>query len=217
MYVPRYQTVDGSGSNLLLEFISNYFPFFDEPLNITYRGRTYEVLTAQASKIEFEDFFVSHNCLKCRKNCCYNMLVPVGFEGYWTKEMLIFIDHFKPRKYTAYYNDRKLIYYIGRTGLHCKFQEGKACTIWDSTISIQRRPMGCHFFPMTFYTMDDTIIFTKHGDLKMCKGESNLYTERDFDRDLNTFEKMYKEVEALGFKANYRPIKALKDQAYFSI
>ena len=217
MYVPRYTISNGACSNQLLEFVSTYFPFIDEPLKITYRGRTYDVLTAQASKIEFEDFFISHNCLKCRKNCCYNMIVPVGFEGYWTKEMLKLIDHFKPRKYTAYYNDQKLIYYLGRTGKHCIFQEGKACTVWDSNTPTQRRPMGCHFYPMSFYTMDDTLIFTKHCDPYMCKGESNQYTEKDLDRDLNTFEKMCKEVEAIGFRANYRPVDALKDQAYFSV
>ena len=78
-YTPRYQLSDGVGSNTCLEFLSTYFPFIDEPLKIVYRGRKWDVLTTSPVKIAFEDFFISHNCLKCRKNCCKNMIVPVGF------------------------------------------------------------------------------------------------------------------------------------------
>ncbi len=216
-YTPRYQLSDGAGTNTCLEFVSTYFPFIDEPLKITYRGRKYDVLTTRPVKIAFEDFFISHNCLKCRKNCCKNMIVPVGFEKYWTKEMLKGIDHFKPRKYTLLFNDQKLIFYIGRTGDKCKYQEKKACLSWDSNVPTQRRPMGCHFYPMSFYLQEDTLIFTKHCNPYLCKGESNQYTEKDLERDLNTFEKMCKEVKAAGLAPNYYPIEALKEQSYFSI
>ncbi len=208
---------DGAGTNTLLEFISSYFPFIDEPLKLTYRGRVYKILTTQVRKFDFEDFFLSYDCLKCPVNCCKNMYIPIGFEQYWPKDKLNKIRQFKPRRYKVYFNNREIIYYIGITGSRCKFQEKKSCTIWDSNTLMQNRPMGCHFYPMTWYWDDETIIFTKHCEPYICKGESTRYIQADFERDLNTFEKLYKEVETLGFVVNYRPIDALKEQCYFSV
>lgn len=208
---------DAAGTNSLLEFISTYFPFVDEPLTLVYRGRTYKIIAAQAQNFDFEDFFISHECLRCTVNCCKNMYIPIGFERVWPEEKLKPLRRFKPRRYTLWLNGRKIIYYIGITGTGCKFQEKKGCSIWDSNIPVQNRPMGCHFYPMTWYWWDDTVFFTKHCEPYMCKGESTRYTEADLNRDLNTFEKLAKEIEAIGLAVSYRPIDALKEQAYFSL
>ncbi len=208
---------DGASTNTLIEFISTYFPFIDEPLRLTYRGRTYKVISTQARKFEFDEFFISHPCLKCPENCCKHMYIPIGFEQCWPPNKLKTLRTFKPRRYTIYFNDRKLIYYIGITGHKCKFQLGKVCTIWDSNTLIQKRPMGCHFYPITWYWDNGTIVFTKHCDPYLCKIESTRYTEADFKRDLNTFTKLCKEIETIGLAVNYRTIDALKEQSYFSI
>jgi hypothetical protein len=217
MSEPILTLTDGAGTNTLLEFVSTYFPFVDEPLKLKYRGRTYKVATTQLRKFEFEDFFISFNCLKCKTNCCRHMYIPIGFEGYWPEEKLKLIRSFKIRRYHIELNDRNLIYYIAFVGNHCKFQEGKACNIWDSNSDLQRRPMGCYFYPMTWYFYDDTLTFTKHCYPFICKAESSLYTQENFNLDLNTFKKLCKEIEALGLAVNYRPVEALEEQAYFSI
>ncbi|NVM29461.1 MAG: hypothetical protein HWN65_11530 [Candidatus Helarchaeota archaeon] len=208
---------DAAGTNTLLEFISTYFPFIDEPLKLTYRGRTYKILTTQARTFDFEDFFITHKCMKCPTLCCKNMYIPIGFEQSWPEVKLKTLRKLKPRRYTVWFNDQKIIYYIGLTPRLCKFHNNKACTIWDSNNSTQKRPMGCHFYPMTWYWWDKTVIFTKHCEPYICKGESMRYTEADFDRDLLTFEKLAKEIETVGFTVNYRPIDALKEQSYFSV
>ena len=136
-------------------------------------------------------------------------------QNYWSSEMLKGIDHFKPRKYTLLVNDQKVIFYIGRTGDKCKYQEKKACLKWDSNVPTQRRPMGCHFYPMSFWLEEDTLVFTKHCNPYLCKGESNRYTEKDLERDLNTFEKMCKEVKAVGFKAKLLSYRGLKGTVLF--
>jgi len=208
---------DGAATNTLIEFISTYFPFIDEPVRMTYRGRIYKVISTQVREFEFEDFFISHFCLKCPVNCCKNMYIPIGFEGYWTSEKLNSIRFIKPRKYHLTINDKAIIYYIGLTKYKCKYQKGKVCTLWDSNTTTQKRPMGCHLYPMTWYWEDGRIIFTKYCDPYLCKAESTKYTEADFKRDLNTFEKMAKEVEFIGLKVNYYPIEALREQSYFSL
>ncbi|NVM55536.1 MAG: hypothetical protein HWN66_17650 [Candidatus Helarchaeota archaeon] len=212
-----YNLTDGAGTNTLLEFISSYFPFIDEPLKLRYRGRIYNVITTQMRKFEFEDFFVSYDCLKCSKNCCKNMYIPIGFEAFWHEEKLKAFRKFKPRKYTVWFNGRKIIFYIGNTGKNCRYQKRKACTIWDSNIRIQNRPLGCHLYPTTWYWYNNTIIFTKHCEPYICKGETTRYTQIDFERDLNTFEKLCKEIEMVGLAVNYRPVDALKEQSYFSL
>ncbi len=212
-----HELTDGAGTNTLLEFISTYFPFIDEPLNLTYRGRTYKVITIPARNIAFEDFFVSYECLKCSENCCKNMYIPIGFEDYWSEEKLKKFRRFKPRRYKVKFNNREYNYFIGTTGYKCKWQNSKACIIWDSKSPEQVRPMGCHFYPMTWYWWEETIIYTKHCEPYICTGESMRYTQADFDRDLNTFEKLAKEIETIGLPVNYRPIEALKEQCYFSL
>ncbi len=214
-----YELSDGSSTNTLLEFISTYFPFIDEPIKLIYRGRTYKVLTTQIKKIEFEDFFISHNCLKCAENCCKNMYIPIGFEDYWPSEKLEVIRRFKPHRYPVIINDQKMNYYIGFVGYKCKFQNGKSCGLWDSRDPVQKRPMGCHFYPMTWYwdEEENMIIFTKYCYPYLCKAESTRYIEQDYERDLNTFEKICKEIEGVGFSVNYAPLDALKEQHYFSI
>ncbi len=208
---------DGVLTNNLIEFVSTYFPFIDEPLKMTYRGRTYKVITTQAREFEFEDFFISHQCLKCPVNCCKNMYIPIGFAEYWSEEKVKSFRSMKPKKYHLLINGREMGYYIGLTTRGCKHQKGKVCTVWDSNLPVQRRPMGCHLYPMTWYWDAPKIIFTKYCDPYLCKAESMLYTEADFQRDLNTFEKMAQEVEAIGLAVNYRPIAALKEQCYFSL
>lgn len=211
------ELTDGACTNTLLEFISTYFPFIDEPLKLTYRGRVYEVITTQARKFEFEDFFASYKCHKCSVNCCANMYIPIGFAQYWSEEKLKKLHKFKPRRYSVRFNDKDIVYYIGITST-CKFQSGKKCTIWDSNDNVQKRPMGCHFYPMTWYwDYDDTIIFTKHCEPYLCKGESMQYTRSDFEFDLKTFKKLCKEVEYIGLTVNYRPVEALEEQCYFSV
>ena len=112
---------------------------------------------------------------------------------------------------------KKMNYYLAFVGNHCRFQKGKSCNIWDSNIAEQRRPMGCHFYPMTWYWDDDqTVVFTKHCYPFLCKAESVRYNQADFNRDLNTFEKLCKEVELLGLTVNYRAVDAFKEQSYFT-
>ncbi|MHA1264546.1 MAG: YkgJ family cysteine cluster protein [Candidatus Helarchaeota archaeon] len=208
---------DGAGTNTLLEFISTYFPFIDEPIILRYRKKTYKVVSTMARQIRFEDFFVSHDCLKCTMNCCKEMYIPLGFAPYWSEEKLERFKEFKPRRYRVWLNGKEYVYYIGTSGARCKYQEGKACTIWDSNQPVQIRPMGCHFYPMTWYWWKDTIIFTKHCEPYICKGESTRYTQQDFERDMNTFQKLCREIESIGLSTNYRPLEALKEAVYFSI
>ena len=108
-------------------------------------------------------------------------------------------------------------YYIGYTGYFCKYQKGKACTIWDSDRVAQNRPMGCHFFPLSFYWDDGTLTFTKYCQPYECKDDPTRYTQADFNRDLNPFEKIIKEVETIGFTPNYHPLDALKEQCYLTV
>jgi hypothetical protein len=76
------------GTNNLLEFISTYFPFIEDPLKLTYRNRTYKVLTTGIREFEFEDFFISFECRKCNNECCKNMYIPFGFEQSWPQQKL---------------------------------------------------------------------------------------------------------------------------------
>lgn len=145
------------------------------------------------------------------------MYIPIGFELYWPEERLNAIRQFKPRRYTVLFNNQKMNYYIGFVGNRCKFQNRKYCTIWDSNNEIQRRPMGCYFFPITWYWNNKTIIFTKYCDPYLCKAESTKYTKEDLNQDINTFEKLCKEIKMIGLPVNYAPINALKEQSYFSI
>ena len=108
-------------------------------------------------------------------------------------------------------------YYIGYTGYFCKYQKGKACTIWDSDRVAQNRPMGCHFFPLSFYWDEGTLTFTKYCQPYECKDDPTRYTQTDFNRDLNSFEKIIKEVEIIGFTPNYHSLDALKEQCYLTI
>ena len=211
------ELTDAGGTNNLLEFISTYFPFIDEPMKLSYHGRTYKLLATQARKFDFEDFFISFDCLQCKKDCCKNMYIPLGFEHHWSEEKLKKFRTFKPRKYTVWFNDRKMKFIIGLTNYRCKWNEKRLCTMWDSNLPVQNRPMGCIFFPMTWYWDEGTVIFTKHCEPFICTAESTQYTEANFKLDLNTFEKLAKELEIAGFTVNYRPIDALKEQAYFSI
>lgn len=89
--------------------------------------------------------------------------------------------------------------------------------MWDGDSPTQTRPLGCIVFPITWYWNEGTVIFTKHCDPFLCTSESTRYTEEDFARDLNVFEKICRELEAVGFPVNYRPIDALKESVYFSI
>ncbi|TFF98788.1 MAG: hypothetical protein EU547_00485 [Promethearchaeota archaeon] len=212
-----YTITDGLNSNRLIQFVSTYFPFIDEPITMIYRGREYKILTTELEDFEFEYFFLSHNCLKCPKNCCLYVYIPIGFEKYWPKEKLKLLQSFNPRKYTFYLNNQKFIYYIGDTDYSCKYQNGKSCTIWDSNKSIQKRPMGCYFFPLSFIWDNDTLIFTKYCTPYECMDDPTRYNEADFYRDLNAFEKIIAEVKSIGFKPNYRTIDSLKEKYYLTI
>ncbi|TFG05172.1 MAG: hypothetical protein EU536_02695 [Promethearchaeota archaeon] len=209
---------DAGGTNNLLEFISTYFPFIDEPITLTYHGRTYKVLAAQARKFEFEDFFISFDCRKCKKECCNNMYIPLGFEQFWPPEKLKMFRSLKPRRYTVWFNERKMKFIIGITAPRCEWYKNRSCLVWDSNLPTQKRPVGCIFFPMTWYWGDGgTVVYTKYCEPFLCTSESTRYAQEDFNRDLNTFEKIAKEVEVAGFPVNYAPIDALKEQAYFSL
>ncbi len=212
-----YPLTDGVGQNLLLLFISTYFPFIEESVNLVYRGRKYKVLTTGLRNFEFDYFFLSHDCLKCPKNCCQHVHIPIGFEKYWSKEKLKSLRRFKPRRYYFYINNVKMSYYIGYNGYYCKYQEDKACTIWDSDKTTQNRPMGCHIFPISFYWDEGIVKFTKYCQPYQCKDDPTHYTKADLDRDLNSFEKIIKEVEFIGFTPNYHPLDALKEKHYLTI
>jgi hypothetical protein len=213
----KYTITDGVQTNKLIQFVSTYFPFIDEPVTMTYRGREYEVLTTGLKDFQFEYFFLSHNCLKCPKNCCLHVYIPIGFEKYWPDTKLKPLQSFNPRRYTIYLNNEKYIYYIGYNDYSCKYQSDKSCTIWDSNIAIQKRPMGCHFFFLFFAWDNGTLIFTKYCQPYECKDDPTRYNEADFNRDLNSFEKIIEEVKAIGFKPNYHPIYALKEKYYLTI
>jgi Fe-S-cluster containining protein len=145
------------------------------------------------------------------------MYIPIGFEQLWSEEKLKNLRRFKPRRYKVQLNGQQFIYYIGSVDRACKFQEGRACTIWDSDRLEQNRPMGCHFYPMTWYWDEGAVIFTKHCDPFLCTAESIKYTEEDYRLDLRTFEKLAKEIETVGWTVNYAPIDALKEQHYLTI
>ncbi|TFG05173.1 MAG: hypothetical protein EU536_02700 [Promethearchaeota archaeon] len=212
-----YTITDGVGSNLLILFISTYFPFIEEPIILTYLKRKYKVLTTGLREFKFDYFFLSHDCLRCPKNCCTHVSIPIGFERFWSEDKLKPLRAFKPRKYNIYLNDEKMVYYIGSTANYCKYQKKKACTIWDSNIPAQRRPMGCHFFPLSFYWENGTLVFTKYCQPYECKDDPTRYTQADLNRDLNSFEKIIAEVKAIGLTPNYHPLEALKEQSYLTV
>jgi hypothetical protein len=205
------------GTNNLLEFISTYFPFIEDPLKLTYRNRTYKVLTTGIREFEFEDFFISFECRKCNNECCKNMYIPFGFEQSWPQQKLKKFRPYHPKKYIVWLNDRKMKFIIGHSKSTCKWLKDNKCEIWDSDIPIQNRPIGCIIFPATWYCESGKIIFTKYCYLFLCTSESNKYTHNNFKYDLNTFQKITKEVESLGFSVNYAPIDALKEKVYFSL
>ncbi|TFF98787.1 MAG: hypothetical protein EU547_00480 [Promethearchaeota archaeon] len=206
-----------TGTNNLLEFISTYFPFIENPLKLTYRNRKYKVLTTGLQNFEFEDFFISFDCSKCKNGCCTDMYIPFGFEQSWSNDKLNKFRSYHPKKYTVWLNDQKMKFIIGHTKSRCKWLKKNKCEIWDSNLPIQKRPIGCIIFPTTWYWDNGKIIFTKYCHPFLCTSESNRYTKIDLANDLNTFEKITNEVKLLGFSVNYSPIDALKEQVYFSI
>jgi hypothetical protein len=194
----------------ILGYVAMYFPFIDEPLEIKYRHRVYEVPTTQKTCRFEEEFFVSYDCAECKINCCgRNWGLGVGFDGLWKEKDLETVKNFKAKKYAIYLNGKKTYYYVGKTGYACKFQQEKKCLIWDSAEAGQNRPMGCHFYPMSWYWVDNMVTFTRSCEEDSCKWVKS-YSRANMERDLNTLYKMCKEVELVGLKANYEPIKVLE-------
>jgi hypothetical protein len=207
-FLKRILTDPASTSSLLLRFLAWYFPFIDEPLLIKYRRRTYQTPSTPKRCRFAEEFFTTTDCLQCLKNCCKrNWALAIGFESVWQdKEGML--ENFHAKKYSVYLNDNPMYYYIGKTGYKCKFQQERKCSIWDSALAIRKRPMGCHIYPMKWRwdTENNTIVFYRSGDCNFLKA----YGPQDLECDLNSFNKMCKEVESLGFQANYEPQKVLK-------
>jgi len=211
MRLRRYTLADPGGTDgLVLGYVAMYFPFIDEPLEIKYRNRIYEVPSTQKPCKFEEEFFVTYDCSECKINCCgRNWGLGVGFGAIWQDKDPETLKNFKAKKYAIYLNGTKTYYHMGKTGYACKFQQGKGCTIWDSAEPLQKRPMGCHFYPMSWYWDDNTVIFTRATEDDSCNFVKS-YGQANYERDLNTLNKMCKEVELLGLKANYQPGRILE-------
>jgi Fe-S-cluster containining protein len=197
-----------STSSHLLSFMAWYFPFIDEPLIIKYRQRIYQTPSTQKRYRFAEDFFVTTDCPQCPKNCCKrNWALAVGFESVWQDREEI-LKNFHAKKHYLYLNDKRTAYYIGKTGYACKFQQERKCLVWDSALTIRKRPMGCHIYPMKWHwdEQNSTVVFSRSGACNFRKS----YSPQDLECDLNSLDKMCKEVELLGFKPNYEPQKRLK-------
>jgi len=112
-------------NSFLLSFVAWYFPFIDEPLIIKYRQRIYQPPLNQKRYRFAEDFFVTTDCLQCPKNYCKrNWALALGFESVWQDRADI-LKIFHAKKYPLYLNDKRMHYYIGKTGYAYKFQQEK--------------------------------------------------------------------------------------------
>jgi len=211
MRLRRYTLTDPAGTDgFVLGYVAMYFPFIDESLEIKYRNRIYEIPSTQKPSRFEEEFFVSYDCSECKINCCgRNWGLGIGFDELWKDREWETLKNFQARRYPIYLNGKKTYYYIGKTGYACKFQQEKKCLIWDNAEASQKRPMGCHFYPMSWYWHNGTAIFTRASEEDSCKWIKS-YSQSNFERDLNTLNKMCKEVELLGLKVNYDPVKVLE-------
>lgn len=209
MTLLKHTLIDpASTDSFLLRFLSWYFPFMDEPLLIKYRRRNYQIPSTPKRCKFVEEFFTTPDCLHCLKNCCKrNWALAIGFEEVWHDNEAL-LKNFHARKSSFYLNNKRLSYYIGKTGYACKFQQEKRCLIWDSALALRNRPMGCHIYPIKWRWDEETntIVFYRAGSCNFLKA----YSPQDLECDLNSFDKMSKEVELIGFKASYEPQKMLK-------